>query len=249
MSLHLVLALLVFPASQSLAQQATPTPSLRVLIIGDSVYTQNTQGAAGELKGQASIQYASWPKSVLPSSTNMIEHLDRLLGFKDAAGNNVPDDKRPVWDLIHFNAGLGDLIYCMPNIKSHRAQPHNLGGIIRTAPEQYETNLEKLVSQLKQKAPRAKLIWASTTPIRYSQQNLFKPGDEIKYNQIALQVMKRHGVVINDLHTYVTSLIDMKQPAARDLDPFYFDKQPLHQPVVDTIVRALNLAPIERNAD
>lgn len=241
--------LMLFTAAPALAQPDAPQPTPRVLIIGDSVYTQNTQGAARELKGQASIHYAAWPKSVLPNSTNMIEYLDQLLGFKDATGNDVAEDKRPVWDLIHFNAGLGDLIYCVPGIKSHRTQPYDLGGVIRTDPKQYEQNLDILVSLLKQKAPHAKLVWASTTPIRYSQQNLFKPGDEIAYNQIAQRVMNKHRVPINDMYRYVSSIIDMEKPAPRDLDPFYFDKQPLHPPVVDAIIHSLDLVPIKREVD
>lgn len=249
-SCNLVLGLLLlFTAPPALAQQDASKPTPRVLIIGDSVYTQNTQGAAKELKGQASIHYAAWPKSVLASSTNMIEHLDQLLGLKDAAGNEVPEEKRTAWDLIHFNAGLGDLIYCVPNLKSHRTQPYHLGGVVRTDAKQYEKNLGTLVGLLKQKAPEARLVWANTTPIRSSQQNLFRPGDEMAHNQIAQRVMKKYGVPINDMYSYVISIMDMEMPAPRDLDPFYFDKQPLHPPVVDAIVRSLDLTPIKREAE
>jgi hypothetical protein len=187
------------------------------------------------------VQLANWPRYALPSSTNAIEHLDLLLGFKDAAGNAVPEQKRTAWDLIHFNVGLGDLIYCVPNIKSHRTQPHDGGGVIRTNAKQYETNLDTLVRLLMEKAPNAKLVWASTTPIRHSRENVFKPGDEIAYNQIAQRVMNKHGVPINDMHAYAVSIMNMDKPASHGADPFFFDKKPLHAPVVEAIRSALSV--------
>jgi hypothetical protein len=218
----------------------------KVLIIGDSVYQQHARGVTDDLKGLADVQFAAWPKGVLPNSTSAVKHLDRLLGFKDAAGTDVPVGKRPTWDLIHFNVGLGDLIYCVPNIKSHRVLPHYAGGVIRTDAMQYEKNLDSLVRLLKEKTPSAKIAWASTTPIRHSRENVFKPGTEIEYNQIAERVMKKHDVSINDMHAYAVSIMDMDKPGPHGFDPFFFDNKPLHPPVVDAIVRELGLEPIQR---
>ena len=78
-----------------------------------------------------------------PVPTNAIEHLDLLLGLKDEAGNDVPVDKRPAWDLIHLNVGLGDLIYCVPNIKSHRSPALRFRrGDHGRMRQQYEKNLD-----------------------------------------------------------------------------------------------------------
>lgn len=242
---NLLTMLLAMACGPLCAQQDKPVLP-RVLIIGDTVYQQHVRGAATELKDQAGVQFAKWPQATLPSSTNAIKHLDLLLGLTDAAGKAVPDEKQPSWDLIHLNVGLADLIYCMPNIKSHRVQPHNAGGVIRTNAEQYEKNLETLVRLLKQKAPKAKIVWASTTPIRHSREKLFKPGTEIEYNQIAERVMKTGSVPINDMYGYAKSGMDMDKPAGHGFDPFYFDKKPLHPPVVDMIVRELGLTPISR---
>ena len=223
------------------AQQDKPQlPS--VLIIGDAVYHHHARGVTVDLKDRASVQWVGLPRAVLPSSTNMIEHLDVLLGIKDAAGNDVPADRRRTWDVIHFNAGLGDLIHCVPHIKSHRVLPHTAGGVLRTDATQYENNLDKLVRLLRQKAPDAKIIWASTTPIRDSRENVFKPGTEIEYNAIAARVMKKHGVPINDMYTYVRDRIDMDKPAGHGADPFNFDKKPIHPPIVEAICEALGIA-------
>mgnify|MGYP002622782977 CR=1 FL=1 len=231
------LALLLALAGGSVCAQQDKPALPHVLIIGDAIYRQHARGVLTELKEQANIQFANWPKAVLPNSTNAIEHIDLLLGLKDAAGNDVPEDKRPTWDLIHFNVGLGDLIYCVPHLQSHRVLPYTAGGVIRTDTRQYEQNLETLVRLLRQKAPTAKIVWASTTPIRHSRENVFKLGTEIEYNQIAARVMSKHGVPINDLYTYAKSLIDMDKPASHGVDPFFFDRKPLHPPIVE-VVRA-----------
>lgn len=235
---NMLLVLLTLACVPGFAQQDKPQLA-NVLIIGDSVYQQHARGASPEIKDQANVQFANWPRLVLPSSTNAIEHFDLLLGLRDAAGNDVPADRRPAWDVIHFNVGLGDLMYCVPNIKSHRVLPFDCGGVIRTDAARYEQNLETLVRLFRQKAPGAKLVWASTTPIRHSRENVFQKGTEIEYNRIAERVMKKHGVPINDMYGYVRSFLDMDKPAPHGFDPFFFDKQPLHQPVVESILREL----------
>jgi len=235
------LSLILICAPELFAQQNAEQPLPRVLIIGDSIYSQHARGAVTELKDQATVQFANWPKGMLPSSTNAIKHLEQLLGEKDQWGNDVPEGKRPTWDVIHFNLGLGDLIYSVPDINSHRVLPFTAGGVIRTSTKQYEKNLDEFVRLLKQKAPRAKLVWASTTPIRHSRENVFKPGDEIEYNQVAARVMSKHGLPINDMHAYVIKLIDMDKPAGHGVDPFFFDKKPLHPPVVVAIRNSLGI--------
>jgi hypothetical protein len=237
---NILIVLMILSCGSVFAQQDKPQLP-NVLIIGDSVYQQHARGVLTELKSQANVQFANWPKFVLPNSTNAVEDIDRLLGLKDAAGNNVPADKRSSWDLIHFNVGLGDLVYCVPNIKSHRILSFDYGGVIRTDAKQYEQNLETLVRLLKQKAPGAKTVWASTTPIRHSRENVFKKGTEIEYNQIAERVMKKHGVPINDMYQYVVSFMDMDKPAGHGVDPFFFDRKPIHGPIRKYIIQELGL--------
>ena len=244
---NLSVVLLFLACGPGLAQE-NKAALANVLIIGDSVYHQHARSTISELKEQAKVQFANWPKGVLPSSTNAIEHLDLLLGLRDAAGKEVPEDKRPNWDLIHFNVGLGDLIYCMPNLKSHRVQAYNAGGVIRTDAKQYEKNLETLVRLLRQKAPRAKLVWANTTPIRHSRENVFKLGTEVEYNRIAEQVMTAHDVPINDMYSYALSIMNMDKPAGHGVDPFHFDSKPIHPPIVNIIARELNI-PIKEQVE
>ncbi len=86
------------------------------------------------------------------------------------------------WDVIHFNFGIHDR---------------------RTPAVDYETRLETLVGRLKKTG--ARLIWASSTPIPAD----WKEGPEMKTaleekNAIAARVMKKHGVEIDDLFTFIT---------------------------------------------
>jgi len=237
---NILVVLLILTCGPVFAQQdKSQLPN--VLIIGDSVYQQHARGVLTELKSQANVQFANWPKLVLPNSANAVKDIDLLLGLKDAAGNDVPADKRPNWDLIHFNVGLGDLIYCVPNIKSHRILSFDYGGVIRTDAKQYEQNLETLVRLLRQKAPDAKIVWASTTPIRHSRENVFKKGTEIEYNRIAERVMNKHGLPINDMYNYVISFMDMDKPAGHGVDPFFFDRKPIHEPIHKYIIQELGL--------
>ena len=236
-----LIALLVFSFGQPMFGQQDKTQLPNVLIIGDSIYEQHARGVVVELKNQANVQFANWPKRALRNSGNAIEDVDMLLGLKDTAGNDVPAENRPNWDLIHFNVGLGDLVYCVPNIKSHRILSFNYGGVIRTDATQYEHNLETLVQLFRQKAPGAKTVWASTTPIRHSRENVFKKGSEIEYNQIAARVMQKHGVPINDMYQYVISVIDMDKPGSHGVDPFFFDRKPIYEPIHKMIIWQLGL--------
>ncbi len=84
------------------------------------------------------------------------------------------------WDVIHFNFGIHD-----------RNAP----------PAEYTQRLEQLIARMKQTG--AKLVWASTTPIppdtRYGD-----PAKIASLNDAAAAVMAKHGVMVNDLFTFVT---------------------------------------------
>ena len=202
-------------------------PLPRVLIIGDSMYHQPARTVTQELKDRAQVVYVTAESGEVCNSTYVLEHLEALLGDQP-------------WDVIHFNVGLGDLVYRAPGMESFRVMPIHAGGVRATSPQQYEENLRALVGLLKQ--TDAKLVWASTTPIRASGPNLFELGSEIEYNRIAARVMQEQGVPINDMYTYMFELIDMDKPAGHNADPFDTDKKPIHEPIVASVLRALGLA-------
>ncbi len=163
-----------------------------VLILGDSISIGYTRDVRSLMAGKANVFRPMNPSGKQPENcgdTPMgIKGLDKWLG-----------DTR--WDVIHFNWGLWDLCYRNPKSKT-QGNRDKKNGTLSTTPEQYEKNLETLVTRMK--ATGAKLIWASTTLVPDGEAGRFV-GDDIKYNEIASRVMKRHGIPTNDLHALTMS--------------------------------------------
>ena len=218
-----LLLLIVAASKAAFSEDRLP----RVLILGDSVYQQPARDAAKELKGRVEVVFATIQPGEVRHTQNAIDNLDTLLGEGG-------------WDLIHFNFSLGDLVHRAPNMKAFRVMAREAGGVRTTSPQQYERNLHTLVERLK--ATDARLVWASTTPIRHSSSNVFEMGSEIQYNAIAARVMAAQKVPTNDMYSFVRDLIDMKRPASHGADPFFFDRKPLHPPIAKMILRELPTA-------
>jgi lysophospholipase L1-like esterase len=85
------------------------------------------------------------------------------------------------WDLIHLNFGIHDRATPLPD---------------------YAQRLEQLVERLEKTG--ARLVWASTTPIPDDPEKKQTAGSIVERNQVAAEIMARHGVAIDDLFTAVT---------------------------------------------
>lgn len=92
-------------------------------------------------------------------------------------------DKR--WDLIHFNFGIHDR---------------------RLEPAYYADRLEMIVARLKPATDR--LVFATSTPIAENDE-MYIHGSSARSNKIAEEIMKRHGIPVNDL--YGLMLPELKQ--------------------------------------
>lgn len=169
----------------------------KVLILGDSI----------------SIGYYPFVKEALLGRADLSRPMFPDGGYENCAGTTKGVAKiaewlgETPWDLIHFNFGLHDIKHVDPetgkNSKSFD-DPH------QASPEQYQKNLNTIVKELKK--TKAKLVFATTTP--YPDGKLKparKPGMHKVYNDIALKVMKRHKVKINDLHAFVLPRISELQ--------------------------------------
>ena len=198
----------------------------RVLIIGDSIYWEPAAALSKELKGRVEVVHAVKDSTVVCNTWTALEQLEAWLG-------------EGKWDLIYFNFGLGDLLYRAPGMKAFRAYPMDAGGVRTTKPAEYEKNLQELVTRLK--VSKAKLVWASTTPIRHSTTKVFEMGSEVEYNAIAAKVMAANKVPISDMYQHVISLIEMGKPASHGADPFFFDRKPIHGPSLEVIKRELGM--------
>ncbi len=153
----------------------------QVLIIGDSISLGYTPALPGLLKGKAIVRHN--PGNAGHTGMGLANIKRYLAGGK--------------WDVIHFNWGLWDLCYRNPKSKT-QGRRDKINGKLTYTPEQYRANLQKIVASLKR--TKAKLIWATTTPIPENEAGR-KLGDAVKYNTIAAEVMKQHGIPTNDLHT------------------------------------------------
>lgn len=165
-----------------------PDPALPdVLILGDSISISYTLPVRSRLKGRANVYRPMRADGKGPDNcgdtTIGLANLDKWLG------------DRP-WKVIHFNWGLWDLCYRSETSKA-QGKRDKVNGRLSTTLEDYEKNLEKLVTRLK--GTRARLVWASTTVVPEGEVGRFA-GDELKYNAVAKRVMERHGIPVNDLH-------------------------------------------------
>ncbi len=155
----------------------------RVLLLGDSISIGYTVSVRELLKGKANVHRAM--ENCGPT-TRGLERLERWLG-----------DKK--WNLIHFNFGLHDLKYI--NEKGGLVDPSK--GRKQVPPAAYAKNLREIVARLKKTG--ATLIWRTTTPVPEGSNGRI-PGDAVKYNAIALEIMKEssggHEIFIDDLYRF-----------------------------------------------
>ena len=186
----LMLAFLLAMLCGAPAISAEPeTRTKHVLLIGDSISIGYTPHVKTNL---AAIASAKHHRGNAQHTRTGLAKLDSWLG-------------KTKWDLIHFNWGLWDLCYRHPKSKV-QGRRDKVNGTITVPVEEYEKNLDQLVERLKKTG--ATLIWAYTTVVPELEAGRH-PKDAILYNEAATRVMKKHGVVINDLHT-LTSGFDAK---------------------------------------
>ena len=128
------------------------------------------------------------------------------------------------WDVIHFNFGLHDL-KIMENGKH------------QVSLEDYEKNLALIVAAMKK--TRAKLVFATTTPVPEGKQNPRRiTADVPRFNAAALRVMERNNVAVADLYGVAMKRItEMQRPNnVHFTDPGY---EELAKPVVESIWKQL----------
>jgi hypothetical protein len=157
----------------------------KALLIGDSISIGYTPHVVATLKGKVDVIHHRGNAQHTGTGLKM---LDRWIGETQ-------------WDVIHFNWGLWDLCYRHPQSKE-QGRRDKKRGTLTTSLEQYEKNLDQLAVRLKK--TKAKLIWAHTTTVPKGEAGR-KVGDDDKYNEAAVRVMKKHGIEINDLNALTDS--------------------------------------------
>lgn len=166
----------------------TDEPGLpRVLLIGDSISIGYTIPVRELLKGKANIHR-------IPANGGSTK--DGLANLDHWLGNGK-------WDVIHFNWGLHDL-------KHWRDGRMDLSAPVVSTLDEYGKNLREIVKRLR--STGAKLVFATTTPVPEGSAGRVA-GDDLKYNSLAVRVMKELEVPVNDLHAVsVPKLADWQLP-------------------------------------
>lgn len=167
----------------------------RVLIIGDSISVGYTDEVRKLLAGKANVYRVV--DNAGPSSSVVLKLAEWL-----APTNGT-------WDVIHFNCGLHDIKL---GTGGKDNQPYATSDGHQVPPEEYERNLCQIVAKFQ--TTGAALIWCSTTPVPAGKLDPPRqPDDVVKYNTIALNVMTKNGVAIDDLFAAVLPrLADIQLP-------------------------------------
>jgi lysophospholipase L1-like esterase len=191
-------------------------------LIGDSISCGYTDPVTQFLQGIANVQRA--PDNCGDTRRGLSD-LDRWLGDG-------------TWDVVHFNWGLHDLCYRHPEATVY-GNRDKTNGVISVPLDEYRENLEELVTRLK--TPGRALIWATTTLVPAGEVGRFE-GDEIRYNEAAAEIMRRHGIAINDLHALSASFAPTLFAGPGDVHYTQEGSRELGRQVAQCILQALHSA-------
>lgn len=166
----------------------------KVLIIGDSI----------------SIGYTPFVKEYLQFSAEVVRPY-----FEDGKPENCEGTTKGVknitrwigdakWDVIHFNFGLHDIKHVDPTTGKNSDNPEHPQ---QADLKQYKKNLTEIVEILK--STGAKLIFATTTPYPDDVGGpLRKPGMPEKYNNVAIKIMNKNKIAVNNLYVFAKARLD-----------------------------------------
>lgn len=206
----------------------------KVLIYGDSISIGYTEYVRASLENKACVYRLHTNGQ---SSNHFITRMETLR--KKMFQPYLKNGWNFEWDVIHFNVGLHDLKY----LAGKKLDKEN-GKQVSTL-KLYEENLHKIINYLKTNYPKAKLIFATTTPVPEGADGRFA-GDAVKYNKVALKVMKQYTkVIVNDLFTF--SIPILKEYGVKKGDVHYKPEGSRLQgiEVSKKIADAIGITPIE----
>jgi lysophospholipase L1-like esterase len=154
-----------------------------VLIIGDSVSQGYTPYVRQALP---CVEHTPGPNG---STKGILKHFDTYVS-------------RSHYDVIYFNAGLWDISHRTPDGKLDKS----LQSPITSTPDEYRANLEELLRRFKQHADV--VIFATTTDVLPHSPGR-DPADVAAYNAIALDVMQKNHIRVDDLNKWMQGRDDL----------------------------------------
>ncbi len=181
----------------------------RVLMIGDSISGQYREYVTKNLGNRADVL---WLEGKNGGDTK------RAIG--DTPKSSLEDWLAVAdgdWDAITFNYGLHDIKFNGYKMTNKQV----------CSPEEYKINLRYIIERLRKTG--ARLLWVTITPLRGSSEGSRIPGDEVVFNEAALEVLAEYPeIMIADL--YVSSLAHLDQQ-----DGVHFTKPAGKQRAADLI--------------
>ncbi len=165
-----------------------------LLLIGDSIRMGYDKAVRKTLDGKVTIVS---PEENCRFASYVLRYFHEYLDGKD--GKEI--------DVIHWNAGLWDCL------RLFGEEPH-------TPPEMYGYYIDRICKRIKKLCPNATVIFATSTSVLSEKMSddFKRYNHEIKeYNDIAVEIVKQHGFIVNDLFSLSLTL-----PEESHSDPVHF---------------------------
>lgn len=165
-----------------------------VLLIGDSIRRGYDKSVRKTLENKANVIF---PEENSRFAAYLLRNFHEYL--KENKGVHI--------DIIHWNAGLWDCL------RLFEEEPH-------TPIDVYVYYMERVCVRIKKLCPDAHVIFATSTSVLSEKmdKDFKRYNEEIeKYNQVAVEVVKKHGFEIDDLYTMTRNL-----PESAHSDPVHY---------------------------
>lgn len=191
-----------------------------VLLIGDSIRRGYDKSVKKTLEGMANV--------IFPEEN--CRFASYLLRYFHCYFDGIPGDEI---DVIHWNTGLWDCL------RLFEEEPH-------TPLDVYAYYIERICIRIKKLCPNAKVIFATSTKVISEKININakRYNAEIeKYNEVAIDVVKKHGFEINDLYALSA---DLPEEAHSDAVHYYtpLGTEAFTKQVLSFVVPALGIEEI-----
>lgn len=161
----------------------------KILLLGDSIRMGYDKYVKMALEGTAEV---SFPEDNCRFTQYVLRYIHKWVqdsGFgKDT-------------DLVHWNVGLWDVIQIMHD------EPI-------TPIDVYEQYLHRICKRIRECCPKAKVVFATSTPIHQAnyeavKHEFWRSNETIcRYNAVAVEVVKQYGFAVNDLYALMENSPD-----------------------------------------
>ena len=161
----------------------------KIILLGDSIRMGYDKYAKMALDGVAEV-YS--PEENCRFTQYMLRFIHKWVG-----DSGFGEDT----DLVHFNVRLWDVIQIMYD------EPI-------TPIDVYEQYLHRICKRIRECCPKAKIVFATSTPIHQAnyesvKHEFWRSNETIKaYNAVAVKVMKEHNIEVNDLYALMEDAPD-----------------------------------------